>query len=280
MRWMGQRESDNVEDRRGMGGGKIVGGGIGVTLIAIVIYLLGGDPSQVLQSSNANVPQQSTYHETAADSVAKSFVRVVLANTEDVWTDQFTKMGETYQRPKLVLFTMSTQSGCGGASASTGPFYCPSDEKVYIDLSFYDELKNRFHAPGEFAMAYVIAHEVGHHVQHLLGISDKVHQLQQQGSQEQANALSIRLELQADFLAGMWAHHAQQMKNILDPNDIDDALAAAKAIGDDRLQQEAQGYAVPESFTHGTSKQRMYWFKKGFDSGNMNDGNTFDSNAL
>ncbi|MBS1590413.1 MAG: neutral zinc metallopeptidase, partial [Bacteroidetes bacterium] len=163
---------------------------------------------------------------------------------------------------------------------STGPFYCPSDEKVYIDLSFYDELKNRFHAPGEFAMAYVIAHEVGHHVQHLLGISDKVHQLQQQGSQEQANALSVRLELQADFLAGMWAHHAQQMKNILDPNDIDDALAAANAIGDDRLQQEAQGYAVPESFTHGTSKQRMYWFKKGFESGNLNDGNTFDSNAL
>jgi len=277
MRWIGRRESGNVEDRRGMGGGTIVGGGLGAAVIGLIIYLLGGDPSQILGGGGS---EPKTVEERVADSTNASFVKVVLADTEDVWGKLFSAMGKTYQEPVLVLFNRYTESGCGNASSATGPFYCPLDEKVYIDLSFYDELKNRFNAPGDFAMAYVVAHEVGHHVQHLLGISDKVHRLQQQGSQEEANALSVRLELQADFLAGLWANHAQKMKNILDPNDIEEALNAANAIGDDRLQQESQGHVVPESFTHGTSQQRMFWFKKGFETGDINQGDTFASDDI
>lgn len=280
MRWQGGRQSDNVEDGRRIGGGTILGGGIGAVVIGVIIYLMGGDPSQVMNQLGQQQQQGSgaTEQEIAAQAPAVEFVKVVLGYTEDVWTGLLPQQANTtYQQPKLHLFSGTTQSACGNASSATGPFYCPADEKVYIDLTFYDELKNRFNAPGDFAMAYVIAHEVGHHIQHLLGTSDKVHALQQRGSQEQANALSVKLELQADFLAGVWAHHAQKMMSILDPGDIEEALQAANAIGDDNLQKEAQGYVVPESFTHGTSAQRIYWFKKGFQTGDMSQGDTFSS---
>ncbi len=278
MRWKGLRESDQVEDRRG-NGLPILGGGAGLVVIAIIYALLGGDPRDVLNASGA---QQGTQPAVSSpkDEERKHFVSVVLANTEDVWTSEFKKMGQNYEKPKLVLFTGNVESACGFADAATGPFYCPGDDKVYIDLSFYDELQNRFGAKGDFAQAYVIAHEVGHHVQNLLGISAKVSQLQKRSSKAEANRLSVRLELQADFLAGMWAHHAQEMQNILDPADIDDAIRAATAIGDDRLQKEAQGYVVPESFTHGTSAQRVRWFRKGWDSGNLDDGDTFAARSL
>ncbi len=203
------------------------------------------------------------------------FVKVVLKDTEDVWNKLFQERGETYQEPILVLFTGVDQSGCGTASAAMGPFYCPEDSKVYIDLSFYDDLQSRFGAPGDFAMAYVVAHEVGHHVQDLWGISDKVHAARQRLSEEEYNKLSVKLELQADFLAGVWAHHDQELNNILEPGDIEEALTAANAIGDDRLQKQSQGYVVPDAFTHGTSEQRMYWFKKGFETGDIEQGDTF-----
>lgn len=273
MRWIGRRQSTNVEDSRGTGGGKILGGGIGAVVIAVIVYLLGGDPSQMLNES-PTMPQ--TAEQKAADDSAANFVKVVFADTEDVWNKIFReKYGRDYEEPTLHLFSGSIASACGQASSATGPFYCPLDEKVYIDGSFYSELHNRFGAPGDFAMAYVVAHEVGHHVQHLLGISDKVHQLQQNSSEQTANSYSVQLELQADFLAGVWAHYEQSMKDVLDPGDIDEALAAANAVGDDRLQEQAQGYVVPESFTHGTSQQRMYWFKKGFETGDIDQGNTF-----
>ncbi|TMI95972.1 MAG: metalloprotease, partial [Bacteroidetes bacterium] len=216
----------------------------------------------------------------AADDERAKFVKVVLGYTEDVWDSLFVLQGKEYKKPTLVLFRSSVESACGLASAASGPFYCPGDEEVYIDLSFYQELEDRFKAPGDFAEAYVIAHEVGHHIQKLLGISDKMESLRQQLSEGQYNKYSVMLELQADFFAGVWAHHAQQMKNILDPGDIDEALNAAHAIGDDRLQKESQGYVVPETFTHGTSAQRMYWFKKGFDTGDMNQGDTFHDSSL
>ncbi|PZF73997.1 KPN_02809 family neutral zinc metallopeptidase [Taibaiella soli] len=279
MRWRGERESENVEDRRGIGGGKIIGGGIGAIIIAVIVYFLGGNPNSVLQSAQQSAPVSHTMP-VAADDSLKEFSAVVLGYTEDVWTKLFAEQNMQYKKPTLVLFTGSVQSGCGGASAATGPFYCPLDQKVYLDLSFFQELRDRFRAPGNFAMAYVIAHEVGHHVQKLLGISDKVHALQQRTNEAGANKLSVKLELQADFFAGVWAHHAQEMKDILDPGDIEAALAAANAIGDDRLQQEAQGYVVPDAFTHGTSAQRMYWFKKGFDTGDMAKGDTFADNTL
>lgn len=271
MLWKGGRESQNVEDRRGMGGGLVAGGGIGALIIGIIIYLLGGNPNQVLNYDNT---QPQTQQQTANDD-NKKFVSVVLGYTEDVWTSLFNGMHKTYAEPHLVLFTQATQSGCGFASAATGPFYCPVDSKVYLDMSFFDEMRDRFNASGEFAEAYVIAHEVGHHVQHLLGITDKVDAMRGRLSEKEMNALSVKLELQADFLAGVWAHYADQMKNILQPGDIDDALNAANAIGDDRLLQQSQGYVVPDSFTHGTSKQRMYWFKLGYDTGDLNQGNTF-----
>ncbi len=215
-----------------------------------------------------------------AEEERKEFVSVVLGYTEDVWEDLFRKMNKEYVKPKLELFRDATQSGCGNASSAVGPFYCPADQKVYLDLGFFQELKEKFKAPGDFAEAYVVAHEVGHHVQNLLGISDKVHAAQSRASKAEANELSVRLELQADFLAGVWAHHAQKIKSILEVGDVESGLRAATAIGDDRLQMEAQGYVVPDSFTHGTSKQRVRWFTKGLKTGDYSQGDTFNADDL
>lgn len=281
MLWQGRRGSSNVEDRRGVSGGQVaVGGGL-IGVIALVLnFLLGGDPSQLPQQLPMQGREQLSTEEQAAEDQRAAFVKVVLAETEDIWNAQFQKMGKDYPEPVLVMFREAVQSGCGSASAASGPFYCPADQKVYIDLSFYQDLQTRFQAPGDFAMAYVIAHEVGHHIQNYLGISDKVHNLRQQLSKGEYNKYSVMLELQADFLAGVWAHHTQKMKNILEAGDIEEALTAANAIGDDRLQQEAQGQVVPESFTHGTSQQRMYWFKKGYQTGDINQGDTFNAPEL
>jgi predicted metalloprotease len=288
MRWKDQRRSENVEDRRGMSGPQIaIGGGIGTLVILVLVLLMGGDPGAILGGGGGGggpvaPPQagpgapQAPYRGTAEEEELADFVKVVLADTEDVWTDLFRRAGRQYRLPTLVLFSGSVQSACGLASAAVGPFYCPADRKVYIDLSFYDLLKRRFRAPGDFAQAYVIAHEIGHHVQNLLGISDKVSGMQQRVSKEEANALSVRLELQADFFAGVWAHHAQRMRNILEAGDIEEAIRAASAIGDDAIQKEAQGYVVPDSFTHGTSAQRVAWFRHGFSTGDLGAGNTFD----
>lgn len=271
MRWQGRQGSGNVEDRRGRGG-LAIGGGIGGVVLLILGLLFGGNPSELI-----NVGSQSGGQVNDAESDQKAqFVSVVLQDTEDVWNKLFAEqLNQDYQEPTLVLFSGTDQSGCGTATSATGPFYCPLDQKVYIDLSFYDQLQSRFSAPGDFAMAYVVAHEVGHHVQQLLGITDQVRQNQRGMSKAQANELSVRLELQADFLAGVWAHHADAMNNILEGGDIEEALNAANAIGDDRLQMESQGYVVPDAFTHGTSKQRMYWFKKGYQTGDLNQGDTF-----
>lgn len=280
MRWQGGRQSGNVEDRRGTPGRPVMaGGGIGLLILVIIVMLLGGDPRALLQ----NLPQQPPPQpgridpeEAAADDELKQFVSVVLADTEDVWNQLFQEMGSQYPDPALVLFSGQTRSACGFASAAMGPFYCPADQKVYIDLAFYDEMKTRFGAPGDFAQAYVIAHEIGHHVQNQMGILEKVHALQGRVSKAEYNEASVRLELQADYLAGVWAHHAQRLRNILEPGDIEEALNAASAIGDDRLQKQSQGYVVPDSFTHGTSAQRSRWFRKGLESGRIEDGNTFD----
>jgi hypothetical protein len=280
MRWQGRQGSGNVEDRRGRGG-LAVGGGIGGIIVLVLSLLFGGNPSDILNGGGgggqpAAEQGAGASGNTAAGDEQGQFVSVVLKDTEDVWNKLFREqLGQDYREPTLVLFSGRDQSGCGTATAATGPFYCPADQKVYIDLSFYDQLRSRFQAPGDFAMAYVIAHEVGHHIQNQLGISTQVHQQQQQLGKAEANALSVRLELQADFLAGVWAHHAQEMKNILETGDIEEALGAANAIGDDRLQMESQGYVVPDAFTHGTSEQRMYWFKKGFQTGDINQGDTF-----
>lgn len=272
MKWIGRAGSGNVSDRRGMGGKMAIGGGVGGIIVLILSLLLGNNP---LESINVG-SQSNTAQSTEAEDQHAKFVSVVLKYTENVWNDVFPKeFGGPYQEPQLVLFSGSDQSGCGFASAATGPFYCPLDNSVYIDLSFYDQLSNQFGASGDFAMAYVVAHEVGHHVQNLLGTSDKVHKARQQLSEEDGNRLSVALELQADFYAGVWAHHAQEMEEILDPGDIEEALNAANAIGDDRLQKQSQGRVVPDAFTHGTSEQRMYWFKKGFESGDVKQGNTF-----
>ena len=281
MLWQGRRGSSNVDDRRGVSGGQVaVGGGI-IGMIALVLnFLLGGDSSQLPQLPMGGPSKELTAEEKAADDQRAQFVKVVLADTEDIWNVIFQKMGKDYPEPTLVLFRDAVQSGCGNASSASGPFYCPADQKVYIDLSFYQDLQTRFQAPGDFAMAYVVAHEVGHHIQNYLGISERVQRLRGQVSEEEYNKNSVRLELQADFLAGVWAHHAQQMKNILEEGDIEEALNAANAIGDDRLQREAQGHVVPESFTHGTSAQRMYWFKKGFQTGDINQGDTFNAPEL
>jgi uncharacterized protein len=276
MKWLGRQGSENVEDRRGMGGNLIVGGGVGGIIIYILSLLLGGGGSGQPSSNALQDSTSQSVPQNEEDKEAK-FVSVVLKDTEDVWGTLFEKAGSTYENPKLVLFTNAAESACGFASAASGPFYCPEDSKVYIDLSFYNELQNRFGASGDFAMAYVVAHEVGHHVQHLLGVTQKVDQARGRMSQEQQNALSVKLELQADFYAGVWAHYEQSMKNVLDPGDIDEALNAANAIGDDRLQKMSQGYVVPDAFTHGTSKQRMYWFKKGFETGDIRQGDTFNS---
>lgn len=285
MQWRGRRESGNVEDMRGggFGGRGIALGGIGTVIVVVIGLLLGQNPLELLQAVNQGQPQQEQTQPVASsaeEDEAVQFVKVVLADNEDVWHKLFEEQGMPYSEPKLVLFRDAVESGCGQASSAVGPFYCPADEKMYIDLSFYDELKNRFKAPGDFAMAYVIAHENGHHIQNLLGISDKVHQMRERLSEEEYNKLSVRLELQADFFAGVWAHHAQQMKNVLEQGDIEEALNAANAIGDDKLQNQAQGYVVPDAFTHGTSAQRMHWFKKGFDNGDIKQGDTFKANAL
>ncbi len=278
MLWQGRRQSSNVDDRRGMGGkGMAVGGGIGGLIIAIIYLFLGGgnggDGGDFLQ----NQGQPMTQEQKAAEDQLAGFSKVVLADTEDVWNRLLSEQGKDYVEPRLVLFTGNDQSGCGFASAATGPFYCPADSKIYIDLSFFQELQDRFKAPGDFAMAYVIAHEVGHHVQHLLGITDELDRMRGRVSQTEMNKLSVRLELQADFLAGVWAHHTQKQKQVLQEGDIEEALGAANAIGDDRLQKQSQGYVVPDAFTHGTSEQRMYWFKKGFQTGDLSQGDTFKS---
>jgi uncharacterized protein len=283
MRWLGDRESDNVEDRRneggGGGGGMMVGGSIGTLLIALVVYLLGGDPSAILNGSNSGGSGVATAPvNKQADDQAAKFTRVVLADTEDVWTKLFAQNNDRYRAPVLVMFRQRTRSGCGMAAAESGPFYCPADKKIYIDLSFYDELRQRFRAPGEFAMAYVIAHEVGHCIQDQWGILDKVHQAQERMGEVQANRLSVRLELQADFLAGVWARYYQETENRLEQGDIEAALRAAQSIGDDRIQQQTQGYVQPEAFTHGTAAQRAYWFMKGYKTGDLSQGDTFNSN--
>ena len=278
MLWRGRRESSNVDDRRGIGGGGIaVGGGILGVIALLVNFLLGGDGSTQLPLPNQNEPL-SAEQQAKQDSQAK-FVKVVLAETEDVWNQVLPQAGINFAEPNLVLFSGSTQSACGFASSASGPFYCPGDQKVYIDLSFYSDLQNRFGAPGDFAMAYVIAHEVGHHIQNLMGYTDKMAGIRQQVSEEEYNKYSVRLELQADFFAGVWANHIKG-KGLLEGGDFEEAMNAANAIGDDRLQKQAQGHVVPESFTHGTSAQRMFWFRKGYETGDIRQGDTFSATEL
>ncbi len=285
MQWVNRRGSANVEDMRGGSrGGMAMGGGIGTILLALAVYFMGGDPRVVLDQGQRQPPSSipangNSRQMSPADQQGKKFVSVVLADTEEVWHEIFRRSGERYQEPKLVLFSGQVRSACGIAGASTGPFYCPADQKLYIDLSFYDDLKNRHRAPGDFAQAYVIAHEVGHHIQNLTGTLDKVQSARSRLSKTEGNQLSVRAELQADFYAGVWAHHAQK-KGILDPGDIEEALTAASAIGDDRLQSESQGYVVPDSFTHGTSKQRLRWFMRGFQTGDVRQGDTFSARDL
>jgi len=274
MRWRGRAQSGNVEDRRGMGGKLAIGGGAGGIILVIISLLLGQNPLDYINAGGSPAYEQQQPASEEENQQAE-FVKVVLKDTEDVWNQIFEARGETYAEPALVLFTGSDQSGCGMATAATGPFYCPLDSKVYIDLSFYDDLQNRFGAPGDFAMAYVVAHEVGHHVQHLWGITDKVHGQRERLSEEENNKLSVKLELQADFLAGVWANHANALNKILEPGDIEEALQAANAIGDDRLQKQSQGHVVPDAFTHGTSAQRMHWFKLGYETGDVDQGDTF-----
>jgi predicted metalloprotease len=279
MRWRESRQSDNVEDRRGIGrGGLAIGGGLGTVLLLVAALLFGGDPRKILEQSPNNPAPQSQQANQQNDE-GKQFVSSVLGSTEDIWRQLFQQNGRQYREPKLVLFTGEVDSACGQTSAAVGPFYCPGDEKVYIDLSFYRELKERFRAPGDFAQAYVIAHEVGHHVQKLLGISDRVDAQRRRMSESEFNQISVRLELQADFFAGVWAHYAEQ-RGLLEVGDIEEALQAATAIGDDRLQREAQGYVVPDSFTHGTSEQRVRWFRKGYQTGDMRQGDTFNARSL
>jgi predicted metalloprotease len=278
MKWSGRRQSDNMEDRRGVSGGQVaVGGGIIGVIVLLINMFMGGDPAVVNEINNQlQSGSQTTTELTARDKEQGDFVNAVLVDTEDVWHKIFEENGLTYEEPKLVLFRDAVQTACGGASSASGPFYCPSDRKVYMDLAFFDELQSRYGAKGgDFAIAYVIAHEIGHHVQTLLGTSDKVRRLQQEGNETEANRLSVALELQADFYAGVWAHYDQKMNQILEEGDIEEALSAANAVGDDAIQKRSQGHVVPDSFTHGTSEQRMFWFKKGFESGDIKQGDTF-----
>jgi uncharacterized protein len=281
MLYKGRRQSSNIEDRRGMSTGRKVGvgGGIVTVIIALVVMLLGGDPREVLQmmeSQQATTESVSDYQPTAHEQELAEFVSVTLADTEDVWHKLFEDSGLTYREPTLVLFNGAAESACGFAQSATGPFYCPGDERVYIDLNFLEELQQKLGAKGDFAMAYIVAHEVGHHVQKQLGVLDQVHGLRGQVSEAKYNDQNVRLELQADFYAGIWAYHEQKMKNILEAGDIEEAMNAAQAVGDDRIQMKSQGYIVPDSFTHGTSEQRMRWFSKGFETGNVNNGDTFN----
>lgn len=280
MKWIGRRESGNIEDRRNGGKGLAVGGGLTAIVVLVFALLTGQNPLEFIGNAQQGAESGDTHLTTDIKDDPKShFIAVVLAETEDVWDSIFTARNSHYEKPVLTLFSGQVQSGCGSASSATGPFYCPADSKVYIDLSFYDELQKRFGAPGDFAMAYVVAHEVGHHIQHLLGTTDEIDKKRGKISEEEMNDLSVRLELQADFLAGVWAHHTQR-KDLLDEGDIEEALNAANAIGDDRLQMKAQGYVVPDAFTHGTSAQRMKWFKKGYETGDISAGETFTSSSL
>jgi predicted metalloprotease len=285
MKWQGRRTSSNVEDRRGTNvKGFAIGGGLGGGILIIVIILVltfcgGGDLTPIINSGLASPAEDRDYQATPQEEELAQFVSVVLAETEDVWTEIFAKEGMEYDYPGLVLYTDYVESACGISGAATGPFYCPADQKIYIDLSFYQELQDKFQAPGDFAMAYIIAHEVGHHIQTILGIMNDVTALQSRVSLAEANELSVRLELQADYLAGVWAHHVDRM-NLLEEGDIEEALNAASAVGDDRIQKQYQGYVVPDSFTHGTSEQRQRWFYKGFTSGTLEEGDTFNTDDL
>ncbi|MFL9843267.1 KPN_02809 family neutral zinc metallopeptidase [Flavobacterium rhizosphaerae] len=286
MKWRGRRQSNNVEDRRGVSGGQVaVGGGIIGVIVLLINMFMGGDNTAVINDIQNQIQQSSPYSETTElteeDKEMGEFVATVLADTEDVWGKIFQENDLTYNQPKLVLFRDAVQTACGGASSATGPFYCPADHKVYMDLSFFNELQTRFGAKGgDFAIAYVIAHEIGHHVQTLLGTSEKVRRKQQRLGETEANRFSVALELQADFYAGIWAHYNEEMNNVLEEGDIDEALSAASAVGDDAIQRKAQGRVVPDSFTHGTSQQRTYWFKKGFETGDINKGDTFSELGL
>ncbi|MCM3610024.1 zinc metallopeptidase [Planococcus sp. MERTA32b] len=285
MKWKGRRGSANVEDRRGRGGGKglAVGGGLGGIVLILIVAFLGGDPGVLLDGMGGNGSGGGSpgepYQATEQEEELAEFVSVVLADTEEIWTEIFAEEGMQYEKPTLVLFTDSVQSACGTAGASVGPFYCPADYKLYIDLDFYGELQRQFNAPGDFAMAYVIAHEVGHHVQNLLGVMQEVQPLRNQLSEEEYNKVQVRLELQADYLSGVWAHHAEEM-GYLEEGDLEEALTAAAAVGDDTIQMRSRGYVVPESFTHGTSEQRREWFYKGFEAGNLDEGDTFSADGL
>ena len=312
MRWRGRRQSENIEDQRGTSspggfsfprrgrgfrlprgrkGGLRIGakrggiGGLGLIAVIVLMLLFGVDPSILLQGLSGNsggqfIPSQSNRQPTKRQDDMSKFVAVVLADTEDAWRDQFSKLNKSYKEPKLVLFSNVVRSACGTAQSATGPFYCPGDQKIYIDLSFFQEMKTKLDAPGDFAQAYVIAHEVGHHVQTLLGISSKVRQAKSNATRVQANAIQVRMELQADCLAGIWANNTQAAKQILEAGDIDEALNAASAIGDDRLQRSSQGRVTPDSFTHGTSAQREGWFKRGFKSGQLKNCDTFRATTL
>jgi predicted metalloprotease len=302
MRWRGGRRSENIEDRRGQGlpggglrfpgggGGGFPGGGgfrragiggFGLIAVVVLALLFGVDPSQLLQQLDTGYVQEpSSTSSSSADPELRDFVSVVLADTEDTWNEQFQEMNRTYSDPHLVLFSGAVQSACGFAQAAMGPFYCPGDQKVYLDLDFLKELSSRFQAPGDFAGAYVIAHEVGHHVQNLLGIMDKVDSVRGQLSEADANQLSVMVELQADCFAGVWANHANRSRQILEEGDVEEGLTAAAAVGDDRLQREAQGYVVPESFTHGSSEQRVRWFRRGLESGSLSKCDTFSAQQL
>lgn len=278
MLWRNRRQSGNVEDRRS-GSGRVAIGGIGAIVIAIIIWLMGGNPAEFLNLNQSQSTEQSA-SDISANDTASQFVSVVLADTEHIWDSLFRASGETYQQPKLVIFRNSIQSACGFASEASGPFYCPGDEKVYIDLGFCDELKNKFNAHGDFAIAYVIAHEIGHHIQNQTGIIDKAQKLKAATDEKGANKIQVKVELQADFLAGVWAHYMNKYNNILEEGDIEEAMNAANAVGDDLLQKKYSGTVVPDAFTHGTSAQRTKWFMKGFKSGDLNQGNTLEVNNL
>jgi len=277
MKWQGRQGSSNVEDRRGMSRGKIVaGGGIGTIVVLMIVMLLGGDPSQLLNIMQNGTETEQVQTSAQEDEMAQ-FVSVVLKDTETVWASLFKQWGYTYRQPSLVLFRDQVESACGMASSASGPFYCPEDEKVYIDLSFCEQLRTKFGANGDFAIAYVIAHEIGHHVQNQLGILEEFNTQRSRLSEKKANQLNVRLELQADFLSGMWAHYAQEMLNSLETGDVEEALNAAAAVGDDNIQLKYQGRVVPDAFTHGTSAQRKEWFRKGWQTGDFGQGDTFNS---
>jgi predicted metalloprotease len=284
MRWGSGRRSENVEDRRGVRVSRgMVGGGVGTLIMILVFLYLGIDPTFLLnQTPTVSVPPTGATREArpAEENRLAEFVSVVLADTEDTWNDLFRQAGGEYREPILVLFTDAVESACGFADSAVGPFYCPRDEKVYIDLGFFREMRDRFRAPGDFAQAYVIAHEIGHHVQNLLGISEQVQNARARASQAEGNRLSVRLELQADCLAGVWANHADRARNIIEEGDVEEALGAASAIGDDRLQKQTRGFVVPDAFTHGSSEQRVRWFRRGLESGSSGRCNTFDAARL